>query len=320
MAGGVASRIASSRGGGVGYAQPTRLTADTVATIEPLGEQATYNLTMAAPYHNYVLASGLVSANSHAVCYAYVAYQTAYLKANYPAEYMAAVLSSQGDDSDKVTIAVGDCRRLGIPVLPPDVQRSQKHFTVEVVEDARAAPAAGAVPGEARRGIRFGLGAVKNVGEGAVDAILAERAKSGPYRSLEEFCRRVDLKAVNKRVLESLIKAGAFDTLGRRRSVSASGWPGRRRRSACSSLTTRSRRQPAGCGSARPPPRRASARRARATKWCSRACSPACAASSRSGRTRCWSPSSKTSTGRSSSSSSRARWSARARSGATTPS
>ena len=80
------------------YVQPTQLVADTVASIEPLGMQATYNLTMAAPYHNYVLASGLVSANSHAVCYAYVAYQTAYLKANYPAEYMAAVLSSQGDD------------------------------------------------------------------------------------------------------------------------------------------------------------------------------------------------------------------------------
>jgi DNA-directed DNA polymerase III PolC len=203
------------------YVQPARLIADTVAAIEPVGEQATYNLTMAAPYHNYVLASGLVSANSHAVCYAYVAYQTAYLKANYPAEYMAAVLSSQGDDSDKVTIAVGDCRRLGIPVLLPAVQRSQKHFTVEVVEDTGGGPAAGAGAGEPRRGIRFGLGAVKNVGEGAVDAILAEREKAGPYRSLDEFCRRVDLRSINKRVLESLIKAGAFDEMGRREQLLA---------------------------------------------------------------------------------------------------
>src|SRR5207248_6126119 len=102
--------------------------------------------------------------------------------------------------------------RLGIPVLAPDVQRSQKHFTVEIVDEAgRAAATAGAVAGEPRRGIRFGLGAVKNVGEGAVDAILNERAKGGPYRSLDDFCRRVDLKALNKRVLESLIKAGALD-------------------------------------------------------------------------------------------------------------
>jgi DNA-directed DNA polymerase III PolC len=216
------SSLQGGRAGEVGYSPPTCLARDTVTGIEPLGVQATYNLTMAAPYHNYVLASGLVSANSHAVCYAYVAYQTAYLKANYPAEYMAAVLSSQGDDSDKVTIAVGDCRRLGIPILAPDVQRSQKHFTVEVVDGAGADSGAGAASAaETRRGIRFGLGAVKNVGEGAVDAMLAERAKGGPFRSLDDFCRRVDLKALNKRVLESLIKAGALDEFGRREQLLA---------------------------------------------------------------------------------------------------
>src|SRR4051794_6189888 len=194
-------------------AQPSRLAADSVVSIEPLGVQPTYNLTMAAPYHNYLLASGLVSANSHAVCYAYVAYQTAYLKANYPAEYMAAVLSSHGDDSDKVVMAVGDCRRLGIAVLAPDVQRSQKHFTVEIVGEDPA--------GEPRRGIRFGLSAIKNVGEGAVDAMLAEREAAGPFRSLDDFCRRVDLRAVNKRVLESLIKGGALDAFGARERLLA---------------------------------------------------------------------------------------------------
>jgi len=196
------------------YRPPTRLVADTIAAIEPLGEQPTYNLTMAAPYHNYLLANGLVSANSHAVCYAYVAYQTAYLKANYPVEYMAAVLSCQGDDTDKVVAAIGECRRLGIEVLPPDVQRSQKHFTVEQVEGRDAA-------GEPRRAIRFGLGAIKNVGEGAVDAILAERARGGPFRSLDDFCRRVDLRALNKRVIESLIKAGALDAFGPRERLLA---------------------------------------------------------------------------------------------------
>jgi len=195
------------------YTPPTHLAQDTIARIEPLGLLPTYNLTMAAPYHNYVLANGLVSANSHAVCYAYVAYQTAYLKANYPVEYMAAVLSCQGDDTEKVVAAVGDCRRLGIPILRPDIQRSQKHFTVEVVDTA--------ADGEPRRGIRFGLSAIKNVGEAAVDAILAERERGGPFRSFDDFCRRVDLKALNKRVLESLIKAGALDDFGPREQLLA---------------------------------------------------------------------------------------------------
>src|SRR5581483_2802534 len=154
-----------------------------------------------------------VSANSHAVCYAYVAYQTAYLKANYPAEYMAAVLSCQADDTDKVVAAIGDCRRLGIEVLPPSVQHSQKHFSVEVVGQQAG--------GEPRRGIRFGLSAIKNVGESAVDAILAERERGGRFRSLDDFCRRVDLKALNKRVLESLIKAGALDEFGARERLLA---------------------------------------------------------------------------------------------------
>ena len=126
---------------------------------------------------------------------------------------MAAVLSCQADDTDKVVAAIGDCRRLGIEVLPPSVQHSQKHFSVEVVGQHAS--------GEPRRGIRVGLSAIKNVGESAVDAILAERESGGRYRSLDDFCRRVDLKALNKRVLESLIKAGALDEFGARERLLA---------------------------------------------------------------------------------------------------
>lgn len=137
---------------------------------------------------------------SHSAAYALVAYQTAYLKANYPREFWAALLSSVMGDNDKVGLYIEECRRHGIAVLPPDVNASRSGFTV--------------VP----EGISFGLAAVKNVGEGAIDAILKARAEDGPFKSLWDFCCRVDLRAVNKRVIESLIKCGAFDTTGARRA------------------------------------------------------------------------------------------------------
>ncbi len=133
---------------------------------------------------------------AHAACYGLIAYYTAYLKANYPAEYMAAVLSSDAGDTDKVAAAVAECVRMGIRVLPPDVNESHENFTV--VSDA----------------IRFGLAAVKNVGLGAVEAILAVRKADGAFASLPDLVARVDPRAVNKRVLESLVKAGALDSLG----------------------------------------------------------------------------------------------------------
>jgi DNA polymerase-3 subunit alpha len=146
---------------------------------------------------------------AHALCYGLIAYQTAYLKANYPVEFMTAVLNGFRERADKVAAVIAECRRLGIAVRPPDVQRSHALFTVEA--DASGAPEA----------IRFGLAAIKNVGEGAIEAIVAAREgrsetsdDTGDFASLEDLCRRIDLRTVNKRVLESLVKAGAMASLG----------------------------------------------------------------------------------------------------------
>ena len=133
---------------------------------------------------------------AHATCYGLIAYQTAYLKANYTVEYMASVLTAVRDTAERVAAAIAECRRLGIEVLPPDVERSELDFTVE---------------GDA---IRFGLQAVKNVGQGAIESIIAARTADGPFRSLADLCARVDLRLVNRRVLESLVKVGALDRLG----------------------------------------------------------------------------------------------------------
>ena len=133
---------------------------------------------------------------AHATCYGLIAYQTAYLKANYTVDYMASVLSAFRDTEEKVAAAVAECRRLGIEVRPPDVTRSAVEFTVE--EDA----------------IRFGLLAVKNVGSGAIESIVAAREADGPFRSLADFCTRIDLRLANRKVLESLAKVGALSAFG----------------------------------------------------------------------------------------------------------
>jgi DNA polymerase-3 subunit alpha len=139
----------------------------------------------------------------HAADYAVICVQTAYLKANYPLEYMTALLSVFKHDSDKVAIYIADCRRMGFDVLPPNINASDLDFSIEQAETEAAA-------------IRFGLGAVKNVGESAVLHILDARAEAGPFLSLESFARRVDLRQVGKRALESLIRVGALDGLGAR--------------------------------------------------------------------------------------------------------
>jgi len=150
--------------------------------------------------------AGYAFNKAHAVSYALIAYHTAYLKANYPAEYITAFLITNVGQSEKVATAVAECRRLGIMVLPPDINRSQASFSIEK-DDSNASA------------IRFGLTAIKNVGPGAIEPIVAERGKGGEFKSIEDLCRRADLRGVNKRVLESLIKAGALDCLGDRGSL-----------------------------------------------------------------------------------------------------
>jgi DNA polymerase-3 subunit alpha len=133
---------------------------------------------------------------SHAACYGVVAYQTAYLKANYPTEFMAALLTSEMDKTDKIVQYVEETRAMGLRVEPPDVNVSRAQFTV------------------AREAIHFGLAAIKNVGATAIDSIVRAREAGGRFATLEDFCARVDLRLVNRRVVECLIKAGAFDSLG----------------------------------------------------------------------------------------------------------
>ena len=134
---------------------------------------------------------------SHAAAYSVVAMQTGWLKRYYPEPFMAAIMNSVFGNSAKIAAYIQYCRGRNIPILPPSVNASQWKFTVERLPDGRL-------------GILFGLGAVKNVGAGAVDAIVAQRQKA-PFKDIFDFCRRIDTEAVNKRVVESLIKAGAFD-------------------------------------------------------------------------------------------------------------
>jgi DNA polymerase-3 subunit alpha len=134
---------------------------------------------------------------SHSTAYAFLAYQTAYLKANYPWHFASALLTIEAQNSEKLALYLGECRDRGIPLLPPDINESQLRFTVEP-----------------DRGVRFGLTAIKNVGEGAIASLLAVRRKQGRITSLAGLCEDLDLRLVNKRVFESLIKAGAFDSFG----------------------------------------------------------------------------------------------------------
>ncbi|EIW17934.1 MULTISPECIES: DNA polymerase III subunit alpha [Pelosinus] len=137
---------------------------------------------------------------SHSAAYALVAYQTAYLKANYPQEFMAALLSSVMGTNEKIGSYIETCRQMGIDVLPPDINASQSSFSVD------------------GNGIRFGLAAVKNVGENAIQNMVVARDSNGKFESLVDLCTKVDMRLINKRVIESLIKCGAFDSLGAKRS------------------------------------------------------------------------------------------------------
>lgn len=140
---------------------------------------------------------------SHAACYAIIAYETAYLKANYPVEYMAAVLTSEGSDVERIATLIEECDKMKIEVLPPDINESFSNFSV--------------VPNKNQ--IRFGLTAIKNVGYNIVEQIIEERKKNGQYKSIQDFVSRVNGKVLNKKSLESLIKSGAFDNLEERNKI-----------------------------------------------------------------------------------------------------
>ncbi len=137
---------------------------------------------------------------AHAVCYAVVAYQTAYLKCHYPKEYMSALMTSVLDSATKISGYIAACKEMGIPVLPPDINHSDDHFTVE------------------GNSIRFGLGAVKNVGRGLIRSMAAKRDEGGPFKSLEDFIQRMGEGELNKRAVENFIKCGAMDCFGYHRS------------------------------------------------------------------------------------------------------
>jgi DNA polymerase-3 subunit alpha len=141
---------------------------------------------------------------SHSAAYAYLAFVTAYLKAHYPLEFMSALLTSEAGNTAKVVKYINECREMGIKVLAPDVNSSDFTFTPVTSGDSQ--------------GIRFGLGAIKNVGLAAVESIVKAREESGPFTSIYDFCERVDMSAVNRRMIESFIKAGALDSLGGTRS------------------------------------------------------------------------------------------------------
>jgi DNA polymerase-3 subunit alpha len=146
---------------------------------------------------------------SHSAAYAVLSYQTAWLKTHYPEAFMAAVLSSDMDKTDKVVTIIDECNRMALKVEPPDVNESQYMFTVS-----------------GPRAIRYGLGAIKGVGQAAVENMLAERAAGGRFNDLRDLCRRLDLNRVNRRVLEALVRSGALDSLGVNRATLMHQLPG----------------------------------------------------------------------------------------------
>jgi DNA polymerase III alpha subunit len=171
-----------------------------ILSIIPSGEEMTYDLEVPGS-HNFV-ANDFVVHNSHAASYGIVAYQTAYMKANFPAEYMTALMTAESGDLDTVALAVKECDSMGIAVLPPDVNSSEAGFTY--INDQQ---------------IRFGLNTIKGLGVDTVLAIIDERKANGPFKELSDFAGRISGKAFNKKSLEALAKSGALDGLGERNQI-----------------------------------------------------------------------------------------------------
>ena len=169
-----------------------------IVSRKSLGTQHVYDVGVERD-HKFILSNGIVASNcfnkSHSTAYGYVTYQTAYLKANYPVEYMAALLTANSGDQDKVQKYISTCLSMNIQIEPPDINRSGVDFT----------------PSQGK--ILFGLSAVRNVGQGAIACILSTRNQEGLFKSLADLCDRVDLRAVNRRALEALIHCGGFDTI-----------------------------------------------------------------------------------------------------------
>lgn len=153
---------------------------------------------------------------AHAASYAVIAYQTAYMKANFPVEFMTAVMTAESDDSDKISAAVAECEKMGILVLPPDINRSQTGFSIE---DTKLSESTRKSKKYMNQGIRFGFSAIKNVGKAAIEAIISERKSKGEFKMLDDFVKRVNLRVVNRKTMESLIKAGAMDAFGKRNAM-----------------------------------------------------------------------------------------------------
>jgi DNA polymerase-3 subunit alpha len=156
---------------------------------------------------------------SHSAAYGVISYQTAYLKAHYPVEFMAGLLSNEINNTEKISVFVGECKRMGISILPPDINKSGLKFMPEIVAagvdrgGAQQSKTA-AASGSGYKAIRYGLAAIKHVGETAMQAVIRERDQGSQFASLEDFCGRLDSRIANRKMLESLIKAGAFDFVG----------------------------------------------------------------------------------------------------------
>src|SRR5213592_3745288 len=155
---------------------------------------------------------------SHSAAYGVISYQTAYLKAHYPVEFMAGLLSNEINNTEKISVFVGECKRMGISILPPDINKSGLKFTPETWEVPQRPDSRGTEAAPTLNAIRYGLAAIKNVGEAAMAMAICERDERGEFSSLDDFCTRLDSRVANRKMLESLIKAGAFDFTRRDRA------------------------------------------------------------------------------------------------------